>query len=236
MRMRVLVVEDEILIQNHLKKNLERYGYAVDCAGTYAEATTLFSLAVYDLALLDLYLPDGYGEHLVESFARTRPECLLCVISAEDTIEKKEELLQWCDEYVTKPYHIYELLARMRMLERRKLRAPYPETHALACAGIILNTYTRTIEVHGASIDLRAKEFSLLAYLMRHKDTIVSREELIEHIWDNTLDPLSNSLDVHIQHIRSKIGCTPRNRIIETVPKCGYRMQSIPRAYVVNTT
>jgi DNA-binding response OmpR family regulator len=217
--MRLLVVEDEPDLRSALVKGLAREGYAVDAARDGLEAVNRCQVFVYDCLVLDLNLPGLDGIEVCRR-ARERPDPpLVLMLTARDAVESRVEGLDaGADDYLVKPFDFRELTARVRALLRRDVpdRAEILEVGALR-----LDPATREVAVEGAPVELTAKEWSLLNYLMRNAGRVISQEELLEHVWDDQVDPFTNTVRVQVGTLRRKVG---RERI-ETVIGAGYRLR-----------
>ena len=217
--MRVLVVEDEPDLRRALRRGLEREGYAVDETGDGLDAIAKATVVRYDIVVLDLNLPGADG---VEVCRRTRERDeppLVLMLTARDTIEHRIDGLDaGADDYLVKPFDFRELTARLRALTRRES----PGRPAILRVGALsLDPATREVAVEGSPVTLTAKEWALLNYLMRNAGRVISQEELLEHVWDDQVDPFTNTVRVQVGTLRRKVG---RERI-ETVIGAGYRLR-----------
>ena len=210
--MRLLVVEDEQSLREDITKKLQHSGYEVDACGD-GEA-----VEYYDLVLLDLNLPKIDGMTLLRNFRKENQETPVLILSARSEINDKVEGLDaGANDYLSKPFHLAELEARIRSLTRRQF---IQRDVCLQCGKITYDTKSRIATVDGVAINLTRKETGVLEYLMLHQGRPVSQEELIEHVWDSSVDSFSNSIRVHISALRKKLravlGYDPiRNRIGE---------------------
>ena len=205
--MRLFVIEDEQSLREDITKKLQRSGYEVDACGDGETASEYLSVEYYDLILLDLNLPKIDGMTLLRSFRKENQETPVLILSARSEIA----------DYLSKPFHLAELEARIRSLTRRQFIQR--DVH-LQCGQIVYDTKSRTATAGGVVINLTRKETGVLEYLMLHQGRPVSQEELIEHVWDSSVDSFSNSIRVHISALRKKLravlGYDPiRNRIGE---------------------
>jgi len=219
--MKILLVEDDQSIASNIKGILSHFGYALDHADSLASGLTKSRDNTYDLILLDWMLPDGTGVDLcktIRSEGCTKP---ICMITAKTQVEDLVTALDsGADDYLTKPFDMVELLARVRSLLRRS-NTPWTST-ILTLGDLTLNTNSYTVTRAGKSIDLRPKEFAILEYLLAQKCHTVSRENLYEHVWDESAETLSNTLDVHIRYLRQKIDTGFTTELIKTVKGKGY--------------
>ena len=216
--MRLLVVEDEQSLQEDIKKKLQHSGYEVDACGDGKTASEYLAVEYYDLVLLDLNLPKIDGMTLLRNFREENQETPVLILSARSEINDKVEGLDaGANDYLSKPFHLAELEARIRSLTRRQF---IQRDVCLQCGKITYDTKSRIAVVDGIAINLTRKETGVLEYLMLHQGRPVSQEELIEHVWDSSVDSFSNSIRVHISSLRKKLrsvlGYDPiRNRIGE---------------------
>ncbi len=217
--MRILVVEDEHRIANAIKKGLTDERYAVDVA---YEGTTGFDLAStedYDLLVLDLLLPGMDGITICKKLREANMHTPILILTAKGQIKDKiEGLDSGADDYLTKPFSFEELLARIRALTRRPKGFV---SNKLEVSGLVLDPKTYEVKIKGKSIMLSSREFSLLEYLMRNKGKVVSKNEIINHVWNYDADILPNTVEVYIKNIRSKL---TNSSLIGTVRGFGYKL------------
>ena len=216
--MRLLVVEDEQSLREDITKKLQHSGDEVDACGDGETASEYLAVEYYDLVLLDLNLPKIDGMTLLRNFRKENQETPVLILSARSEINDKVEGLDaGANDYLSKPFHLAELEARIRSLTRRQF---IQRDVCLQCGKITYDTKSRIATVDGVAINLTRKETGVLEYLMLHQGRPVSQEELIEHVWDSSVDSFSNSIRVHISALRKKLravlGYDPiRNRIGE---------------------
>lgn len=223
--MKLLIVEDEEKLASALKKGLEMQGYAVDTIGDGKKALTRISLHRddYDLVILDLMLPSMDGREICREMRERDITVPVLVLTARAETESKVDLLlTGADDYLVKPFSFSELAARVTALLRRPSES-LPEV--LRSNDIELNPATRRVTRDGKSISLTLKEFGLLEYFMRNPDKVVSREDLLTHLWDFNYAGFSNVVDVHIKNLRRKLG-GKNERLLETVRGVGYRLRT----------
>ena len=202
--MRVLVVEDEPNLQRQLKSALEGAGYAVDAAGDGEDAHYMGSTESYDAVVLDLGLPEIDGLTVLDRWRKAGLIMPVLVLTARDSwSDKVAGLDAGADDYLAKPFQTEELIARLRALIRR---AAGQATSELTAGGVRLDSRSGRVTLDGEPVKLTAQEFKLLSYLMHHKGKVVSRTELIEHIYDQDFDRDSNTIEVFITRIRKKLG------------------------------
>ncbi len=216
--MRVLVVEDEPNLLRQLKGALEGAGYAVDTASDGEDAHYLGSTENYDAVLLDLGLPEVDGLTVLDRWRKEGRTAPVLVLTARDSwSDKVAGLDAGADDYLAKPFQTEELIARLRALIRRSTGHASSE---LTAGDVRLDTRSGRVTLAGEPVKLTAQEFKLLSYLMHHKGKVVSRTELIEHIYDQDFDRDSNTIEVFITRIRKKLGA----ELISTTRGLGYSL------------
>jgi DNA-binding response OmpR family regulator len=224
--MRVLVVEDNLRMAGLLRRGLEENGYAVDVATNGVDALAFAREIGYDGIVLDVVLGETQG-HLdgVEVCATLRragqATPVLMLTARDDVPDRVRGLDAGADDYLTKPFHLDEFLARIRAVIRRGTPRPTP---VVVVGDLYLDPVLRRARRGDLAIVLTAKEFALLEYLMRHAGEPLSRTDLIEHVWDFAFDHDSNLIDVHIRNLRRKIDEPFGRRTLETVRGVGYRL------------
>ncbi|MGX5804568.1 response regulator transcription factor [Bradyrhizobium sp. Arg314] len=217
--MRVLVVEDDKDLNRQLADALVDAGYVVDRAYDGEEGHFLGDTEPYDAVVLDIGLPQMDGISVVERWRRGARKMPVLILTARDRwSDKVAGIDAGADDYVTKPFHIEEVLARVRALIRR---AAGHASSELTCGRLRLDTKASKADVNGVPLKLTSHEFRLLAYLMHHMGEVVSRTELVEHLYDQDFDRDSNTIEVFVGRLRKKMGID----MIETVRGMGYRMR-----------
>lgn len=205
--MRILVVEDEEELRELIVEGLTIDGYAVDSTGDGADAQYMASVEPYDLILLDLNLPNLDGLKILEEIRRKNQEVKILILSARSQIfDKVNGLDLGANDYLTKPFHFDELEARIRSLLRRSFKQ---HNTIILCGQIKLDTSKRKVYADNQFIHLTKKEFALLEYFMLNQNRIIGQSELIEHVWDASVNTFSNAIRVHIASLRKKL----RNKI-----------------------
>jgi two-component system, OmpR family, response regulator len=218
---KILVVEDDEGIVGFLKRGLEAEGFVVDVAADGEQALQLCRDLDYTLIILDVMLPAVDGIEVCRSLRRQMKQSLILMLTARDSVQDKiEGLRSGADDYLTKPFAIDELLARIHALLRR---APYSEPASLLAVGdLVLDPATRRARRGDREIELTAKEFVLLQYLMSNPETALSRSRILSNVWEHSSDTYTNIVDVYIRYLRSKIDTDNEKQLIRTVRSVGY--------------
>jgi len=222
---RILVVEDETELADAVVEALEDEYYAVDHAADGKRAAALMQANQYDLVVLDWSIPPPTGLELLRRWRREGygTPVLLLTGSRTSVRDKVEGLDVGADDYLTKPFAFAELRARIRGLLRRREKHLHTDLQA---GDLVMQRAARAVTVNGDPLHLSPKEFGLLEYLLLHKDRVVSRHDLSEHVWDERFDPMSNVIDVLIHRLRKKVDGTRPTRLLHTVPGAGYILKS----------
>ncbi|MBP1654021.1 MAG: winged-helix transcriptional response regulator [Bacteroidetes bacterium] len=221
--MRILVVEDEKKVARFIQQALEEERYTVDVAFDGEEGERLALEQPYDLLVLDVMLPKKSGIELTRAHragGRSTPILMLTAKTAVD--DRVEGLDSGADDYLTKPFAVAELLARVRSLLRR---GASEKSTILSIADLELDTVTHKARRGGKAIDLTVKEYSLLEFLLRNKERVLSRTVISEHIWDYSFDTGTNLIDVYVNHLRNKVDTGHPTKLIHTVRGVGYVMR-----------
>ncbi len=221
--MRILVVEDEEELAAVLVEALEEERYAVDLAVTGDEADELMFINPYDLVVLDWTLPGFSGIDLLSRWRAAGSEIPVLMLTARrDVGDRVDGLDTGADDYLTKPFSFDELLARVRSLLRRRAKS----LQTLRAGDLELERSSRAVRVAGQAIDLAPKEFGILEYLLARAGETVSRTELSEHVWDESFDAMSNTIDVLIYRLRKKIDGGREGKLLHTIKGVGYVLRS----------
>jgi two-component system, OmpR family, response regulator len=221
--MRILVVEDDAKIGSFVANGLKEHGFAVDLARDGDEALSLALTTNYDAAVVDVMLPQLDGLSLVRRLRAKHNLLPVLFLSARGSVDDRISGLEaGGDDYLTKPFAFSELLARVQALIRRATRAP--EATRLTALDIELDLVTREVRVGGKVVELQPKEFTLLAFLLRHVGRPVTKTMILEHVWDYSFDPETNVVDVLVHRLRGKID--PDHTRIETMRGVGYVLKS----------
>jgi two-component system OmpR family response regulator len=214
--MRILVVEDDPDLNRQLRAALTDAGYAVDSALDGEEGHFLGSSEPYDAVVLDIGLPKMDGLRVLEDWRRNGRRFPVLLLTARDRwSDKVSGFDAGADDYVPKPFHMEEILARLRALVRR---AAGHATSELVCGSVRLDTRAGRVSVDGNPVKLTSHEYRLLSYLMHHQGRVISRTELVEHLYDQDFDRDSNTVEVFVGRIRKKLGVD----MIQTVRGLGY--------------
>ena len=231
--MKILVVEDDELLATGLVEALGGESYAVDLAASGAEADELMAGGEYDLVVLDWSIPPPSGLELLRSWRRHGYGMPVLMLTGRGGVEDRVSGLDsGADDYLTKPFALEELLARVRSLLRRRPKPLQP----LAAGDLVVDRAAREVRVAGEPVRLTPKEFGVLEYLLARSDQVVTRQELTEHVWDHAFDPASNTLDVIVYRVRKKIDGDRDERLLHTVTGVGYRLSSERRPHDESAT
>ena len=218
--MRLLLVEDDPRIARFVAKGLRERAYAVDVAIDGEQALYKFAVNDYDAVILDVMIPGRDGFEVCRELRAGGSNVPVLMLTARDAVaDRVQGLDSGADDYLTKPFEVAELAARLRALMRRGqlLRRP-----TIEIADLVIDTRGRQVTRGGREIALTAKEYALLEYLAREAGRVVSRTEISEHVWDETYDPASNLIDVHINRLRRKIDDGSATPVIHTRRGAGY--------------
>lgn len=219
--MRILLVEDDLKIASFIIKGLKAAGFAVDHAPDGERGLDLALTEPYDTAIIDLMLPKKDGLSLIETLRSEQVNTPVIILSAKDSIDDRVKGLQaGSDDYLTKPFAFSELLARVQALIRRA--GGVSEPTKLKVADLSMNLLSREVNRSGQKIDLQPLEFSLLEYLMRNAERVVSKTMIMEHVWDYNFDPQTNVVEARICRLRDKVDKGFDDKLIHTVRGAGY--------------
>ena len=219
--MRLLLVEDDLKIASFILKGLKESGFAVDHAADGEDGLHLALNELYDAAIIDIMLPKLDGLTLIQEMRRQNVNTPVIILSARRTVDDRiKGLRTGSDDYLTKPFSFSELLARIQALIRRASGAS--ELTSLAVGDLTMNFLTREIKRGGRKIELQPREFSLLEYLMRNWETVVSKTMILEHVWGYDFDPQTNVIEAHICKLRDKIDKGFGTKLIHTIRGAGY--------------
>jgi two-component system copper resistance phosphate regulon response regulator CusR len=218
--MRILLVEDEPKVSELVARALRAERYAVDIAEDGLKGWELAQAYDYDLVILDLMLPGLGGTELLQRIRRRTQQVPILVLTAREATEEKVRNFEaGADDYLTKPFAFAELVIRVKALLRR---GPVPRSSVLRVADLELDRLTQQVRRGGRRIELTNKEYALLEYLAAHPGRVFSRTMIIEHVWDQSFEGLTNIVDVYVRHLRAKIDDPFPLKLIRTVRGVGY--------------
>ena len=220
--MRILLVEDEARVAGFIAKGLREQTYAVDVARNGEEALYQASVNDYDLVVLDVLLPIKDGHAVCRELRSSGFRAPILMLTARDAIDDRVAGLDsGADDYLTKPFDFKELLARLRALARRSVAL---RPAVIRVADLSLDTASHQAQRAGKPVSLTAKEYALLEYLVLNEGRVVGREQIAEHVWDESFDPFSNVIDVYIKRLRGKLDTGYARRLIHTRRGEGYML------------
>ncbi len=218
--MRVLIVEDEPELADFLCRALREATWAADRADSGSAALTLLAVNPYDLVVLDIGLSDIDGFEVCRRYRASGGRTPLLMLTARDALDDRVHGLDaGADDYLTKPFAVDELLARLRALARRP---PAAHDVVLRYADVELNPASRIVSRAGRAIRLTAREFALLEYLLRTPERVLRRGQILEHVWDDNFDPVANAVDVLVGRVRRKLDPEGTSPLIHTLRGAGY--------------
>ena len=226
--MRVLVVEDDEEILDFLLRVVRSAAWAADGAATGKAGLDAFDRKTYDLAILDVGLPDFDGFEVCRRLRARGDKTPVLILTARNAINDRVRGLDaGADDYLAKPFAVSELLARLRALARRPSEAFDPQLHL---ADLALDPATRKAVRGGRSIDLTAREFALLEYLLRNPRRVLSRAQIIAHVWDDNFDPIANAVDVLVRRLRRKVDADGEVPLLHSSRGVGYVITDRPKS------
>jgi two-component system copper resistance phosphate regulon response regulator CusR len=220
---KILIIEDEHKVNSFLRQGFEEELFTVDSAHDGDQGLFMALTEEYDAIVLDLMLPKKSGMQVLQELRKEKSTPVL-ILTAKGQLENKiEGLNEGADDYLTKPFALAECIARVRSLVRRaQVERP---SNVLTAADLSLDQMQHTVRRGSTVIDLTAKEFKLLEYLLRNKDAVVTRSAIIEHIWEITFDSETNVLDVYMTRLRKKVDDGHEQKLIHTVRGVGYAIR-----------
>jgi len=221
MFMRILVVEDDMKIAEFIQKGLKSAGFAVDHAATGDLGLEMALAELYDTLVVDIMLPKLDGISLIKKIRAKKNNTPIIILSARDRVDDRVDGLQaGADDYLTKPFAFSEFLARIQALIRRAENIIDPVN--LSYADLSIDILKRQVKRENQSIELQPLEFSLLEYLLRNKERVVSKTMIMEHVWDYNFDPMTNVVEARICRLRDKVDKDFESKLIHTVRGAGY--------------
>lgn len=221
--MRVLVVEDETKVGSFIKRALEEESYAVDLCEDGAQGLDMALSGSYDLIMIDLMLPSLPGLEVLTRLRKEKIQTPVLILTAQSKVDQRVKGLDaGADDYLTKPFAIDELLARVRALLRR---GPTESPGVLQVDDLVLNPATREVTRGGQRIDLTVKEYALLEYFMRHAGRVLTRPMISDHVWNQDFDTFTNVIDVYVNYLRNKIDRGRARKLIHTIRGSGYMLK-----------
>jgi len=219
--MRLLIIEDDKDVLAYIKKGMAEAGHNTDEATNGKDGLFMATTEDYDVMIVDRMLPELDGLTIVQTLRGSNNHTPALILSALGEVDDRVKgLKSGGDDYMVKPFSFAELLARVEILGRR--RGNDSQETSIAAQDLELNLLSRQVTRQGQVIDLQAKEFQLLEYMLKHKGQVVTRTMLLEHVWNYHFDPQTNVIDVHISRLRNKIDKDFDNEIIKTVRGAGY--------------
>lgn len=224
--MRVLLVEDDPDLARSLRRGLSEASYAVDVATTGSEALERAEMNTYDAIVLDVMIPAPDGIQVCQQLRADRSAVPILMLTARDSVEDRVSGLDsGADDYLVKPFDFGELLARVRALIRR---GGAQESPVFDVGDLRIDTRSRRVSRGGDAVTLTTKEYALLEYLARNEGRVVGREEISEHVWNESFDPFSNLIEVYINRLRRAIDHKPSRKLIHTIRGAGYILEDRP--------
>ncbi|MDX2073308.1 MAG: response regulator transcription factor [Alphaproteobacteria bacterium] len=221
--MKILLIEDDAEAAQYLLKGLREQGHVLDHAAQGKDGLFMATTEKYDAMIIDRMIPEVDGLTIVQTLRASNNETPIILLTALDKVDEKVKGLKaGADDYLAKPYSFTELLARLETITRRK---PGEKAQTkLTCGDLEMDLLTRTVTRGGKDIELQAREFALLEYLLRNSGQVVTRTMLLEHVWDYNFDPQTNVIDVHISRLRQKIDKGFDKSLIQTLRGAGYKL------------
>jgi len=223
--MKILVVEDDKKLGGFLRKGLEAQGFVVDFCDHGDKGYTLATTRSYDALVLDIMLPGRDGLSILRQLRDQHATVPVILLTARSSLnERLDGLNLGADDYLTKPFYIEELVARLHALMRR---ASGQQLTVIQHGDVTVDLMTRAVHRGGEAVELTAREFALLTYLLRAPGRTFSRTQICEHVWNYHFDPGTNLVDVYVQRLRKKLSSDPDHPLIETIRGVGYRIPAV---------
>lgn len=221
--MKILVIEDDKESAKYLLKGLREQGFVVDHCVSGKDGLFMATTEKYDAMVIDRMLPEVDGITIVQTLRASNNQTPIILLTALDKVEERVKGLKaGADDYLAKPYSFSELQARLETITRRK--SGEKAITKLTCGDLEVDLLSRAVTRGGKAIDLQAREFSLLEYMMRNAGAVITRTMLLENVWDYNFDPQTNVIDVHISRLRQKIDKGFDKSLIQTLRGAGYKM------------
>jgi DNA-binding response OmpR family regulator len=225
--MKILVVEDEIALRESLAEAFKAEGFVVEAASTLGEAKEKVALYGYDLLVLDIGLPDGSGMQVLKQLHQSHPETGVLILSAKNSLDDKlQGLSLGADDYLTKPFHLAELIARVKAVHRRrKLQG----RSALEFGDLKIDPEAQSVEILGQSVDLTPKEFELLLHFASNENRVLTKAEIAEHLWGDMADTFDDFdfIYAHVKNLRKKLLEAGGQDLIKTIYGIGYKFARV---------
>ena len=226
--MRILIVEDDPAIVRFLERGLAAHGHRAVTADNGEDGVLMATEESVDFVLLDIMLPGMDGQEALRRIRARRPGVPVLMLTARDEVRDKVDALDGgADDYLTKPFDLEELLARMRALVRR---ADQPEAARIEIGDLKMDLRSRRVWRGEKLVDLSSREFTLLEYFVRHRGQVLSRQQILSAVWDYAFDPGSNVVDVYVSYLRNKLDRRGEPSLIATVRGAGYRFEPSEQA------
>ena len=221
--MKLLLIEDDKEAAKYLLKGLREQGHVVDHSAGGKDGLFMAASETYDAMIVDRMMPEVDGLTIIQTLRASGNDTPAIVLTALGQVEERVKgLKSGADDYLAKPYSFTELLARLEAITRRKTHEK--TVTKLTCGELEMDLLTRTVKRAGKVIDLQAREFALLEYLMKNAGQVITRTMLLEHVWDYNFDPQTNVIDVHISRLRHKIDKGFDKSLIQTLRGAGYKL------------
>lgn len=228
--MHILLIEDDTEVASYILRGLKDHGHSYDIAATGTEGLERATSDKYDAMIIDRMLPGLDGLSIIKALRKNNNHTPALVLSALGGIDDRVEGLKaGGDDYLIKPFALIELLARLEALARRNQPANHSEI-VLSIGDLSMDVIARKVTRGGYNIPLQAREFRLLEFLLRHKNQVVTRTMLLEHVWEYHFDPQTNVIDVHISRLRQKIDPSSEQSFIKTIRGAGYTIEDSGKA------
>jgi two-component system OmpR family response regulator len=225
--MKLLLIEDDKEAAQYIVKGLREQSYVVDHTASGKDGMFMAASEPYDALIIDRMVPEVDGLTITQTLRASGNNTPILILTALDKVDERVKGLKaGADDYLAKPFSFTELLARLEAITRRKSAGAGNVQTKLTCGELEMDLLSRSVKRAGKDIDLQAREFALLEYLMRHAGTVVTRTMLLENVWDYNFDPQTNVIDVHISRLRQKIDKGFEKSMIQTLRGAGYKLSA----------